>query len=264
MKILIFGAGGYLGSNCVKSFKNIKVVPDITTNVAKFDQVLYSVKKHRPDWILNCSAKTNEDKAETDIEYWKEMIEANLLGAINILKVAHINNIKLCHIRTQFEVIPIDDYSLSKISAYGFISAEKYKDTVLSITPGWFFGGINSTQFDSLLIKSIKEKFPLGITNNSVCTPVYMPDFVEELEKFILNDKRGHFILSGTESCTRYEFAECLAKNLDKNMSDLNWVENNNFPEVVKRPNDWRVMGYLRTYKESIKDFIDSTLCREL
>ena len=65
------------------------------------------------------------------------------------------------------------------------MEAKKYENMTLKILPGWFFGGVNSKQFDALLIRAVKEKKTLGITNNSYCTPVYMPDFCKELEKII-------------------------------------------------------------------------------
>src|SRR3990167_10790807 len=123
MKLLLFGASGYLGKSIQHTFSQIKVIPDDYTDISKFPSVLNSIENHKPDWVLNTAAKTNEEEAEENIEYWRDMIDANLVGAINILKVCHMKNMPLCYIRTPFEQTPIDDHSLSKISAYQFIGA---------------------------------------------------------------------------------------------------------------------------------------------
>ena len=260
MKLLLFGASGYLGKSIQHTFSQIQIIPDDYTDISKFPSVLNSIENHKPDWVLNTAAKTNEDEAEENIEYWRDMIDANLVGAINILKVCHMKNMPLCYIRTPFEQTPIDDYSLSKISAYQFIGAKKYENLVLSILGGWYFGLTEySHQFDKLLIRSIKEKFPLGLTNNSYCSPVFMPDFCRELELAILSNKRGNISIAGTEKATRYEFAKCLAENLGKSMEDFGWTENNNFLERAKRPSDWSIFSPthpVRSYKEAMNDFI--------
>lgn len=255
-KVLLLGANGYLGSNIYEYCKKLDIVHDSFTNIAYLNEITNAIKKSKPDILINCAAQTDEDRAETDIVYWERMIHTNILGAINCLKACKDNNVLYCHIKTPFEVAPVDDYSLSKIAASEFVDAKKYEGITYRILPGWFYGGVQSKQFDQLLVRSIKDKFPLGITNNSYCVPVYMSDFCERLEKIILCDAPGLYPISATSKCTRYEFANCLAKTINKTMKELMWSENNNFEEAGKRPYDWSVYGDLPSYHLKMEDFV--------
>ena len=259
MKALIFGANGYFGKSISSTFKTIDIIPDTFTDITHFREVENAIHYTRPDILINAAALVDEDRAEMDIDYWASLMKVNILGAINCLKACKLNNVKYAHIKTPFEVSPIDDYSLSKISASAFIDAPKYEDMTLKILPGWAYGNggtSQSRQFDALLIRSIKEKIPLGITNNSICCPVYMPDFCERLEKIILENKFGLQTISATESCTRFQFAECVAKVLGKTMEELQWTENNKYPELAKRPPIWATYGDLPSFKERMPDFL--------
>lgn len=256
LKALVFGAKGYFGNNISSGFKTIQTIPDSKTDITKIDDVVNSILFYNPDICINAGAKVNEDLAEENMKYWSEMLNVNVLGAINVLKACEITDKKLTHLRTPFETEVLDDYSLGKASAYQFIKADKYKHMVLAVSPGWAFGGINSRQFDALLIRSIKEKIPLGITNNSYCFPIYMPNFISKLEQVILKGKLGHINIAGIEKATRYEFAKCLARHFGKTMRELNWREDNNFKESARRPSLWGQPGVEPSYKDAMKDFV--------
>ena len=76
MKVLITGVNGQLGLAllkckpnfiCNKSFKIIKADRNLL-NLSIIDRCKEIVKLYKPDWIINCGAYTNVEKAEIDTE----------------------------------------------------------------------------------------------------------------------------------------------------------------------------------------------------
>ena len=53
--------------------------------------------------------------------------------------------------------------------------------------------------------------------------------------------------------------ANCFANALGKNMEEMGWSENNNYPEKAKRPSNWAVVGNLPSYKDKMVDFLKSS-----
>ena len=78
MKILLTGSTGQLGKSVINSKpENIQVIIpqreklDLL-NPKNCEDLIISEK---PDWIINCAAYTNVDKAENDIEFSKIALE---------------------------------------------------------------------------------------------------------------------------------------------------------------------------------------------
>ena len=71
MKILLIGSNGQLGKSIIKKKPNN--IDLIKTSREKFDllnhkQCQSAIYDLRPDWVINCGAYTNVDKAENDKE----------------------------------------------------------------------------------------------------------------------------------------------------------------------------------------------------
>ena len=71
MKVLITGAKGQLGQelilNAPKEFDIVSTSRD-QLNLINPAECIEAIKKHKPDWLINCAAFTNVDKAEIEYE----------------------------------------------------------------------------------------------------------------------------------------------------------------------------------------------------
>ena len=71
MKILLTGGSGQLGKSIIKLKPlNIDLIaPDRSKlDLSRIESCIKFVKKEKPDWIINCGAFTNVDKAESEKE----------------------------------------------------------------------------------------------------------------------------------------------------------------------------------------------------
>ncbi|MEX1314374.1 MAG: NAD(P)-dependent oxidoreductase, partial [Desulfotignum sp.] len=102
MKMLIIGANGQLGSELLRTCPDSCLavgmdLPQIDiTDPAQTDRILAA---HQPDWVVNCAAYTQVDKAESDPETARAV---NHDGAANLARAVKKHRAGLVHISTDF------------------------------------------------------------------------------------------------------------------------------------------------------------------
>ena len=102
MKILLTGGTGQLGKSIIK-LKPLNVdliAPDRSKfNLAETESCIKFVREEKPDWIINCGAFTNVDKAESEKE---KVLLINHEAPKNFSKVLSDYGGKLLHISTDY------------------------------------------------------------------------------------------------------------------------------------------------------------------
>lgn len=98
MRLLVFGKGQFgLAFDRFLPSRGHEVVLDGTTDITELGQVAESVAAHRPDWVINCAAKTNLDWCEQNR---LECFRVNTLGADTVGQACAASGVKLLHIST--------------------------------------------------------------------------------------------------------------------------------------------------------------------
>ena len=102
MKIMITGARGQLGADCVRVFNETHEVMSIDLeelDITRLSDVETMVKDFTPDIILNCAAYTQVDNCETDTEQsWK----INVAGTKNLARSVAKHGGRFIHISTDY------------------------------------------------------------------------------------------------------------------------------------------------------------------
>ena len=102
MKILLTGGSGQLGKSIIK-LKPLNVdliAPDRSKlDLAKTESCIKFVKEEKPDWIINCGAFTNVDKAESEKD---NVFRVNYEAPKNFSKVLSDYGGKLLHISSDY------------------------------------------------------------------------------------------------------------------------------------------------------------------
>jgi dTDP-4-dehydrorhamnose reductase len=249
--ILVIGSNGQLASELkeiqghyselVCSFlakEEIRILDksDISDKIAQF----------RPEFIVNCSAYTAVDKAESAKD---DAFAINEIGVKNVADVAAENGIHLIHISTDFvfdgkksspyneldSVNPMSIYGESKLAGERAVQNSGCHYTI--IRTSWLYSSFGAN-FVKTMIRFGNERESLNVVFDQVGTPTYARDLAE----FILENIRNfsihtnevyHYSNEGVASW--YDFAIEIMQ-LKKIQCKIFPILSSGYPTPAKRP----------------------------
>ena len=223
MKILILGESGQLASEFKKIMLGNKDVYQVGREQADFlkpDQVVKLIREFKPSHIINTSAYTAVDKAETEREAALK-INGAMVGVIG--EVAKKIEASVIHFSTDYvfngqsqtpyvETDPIDP-----VNYYGYTKAigdKNLSDTGCQyqiFRVSWVYG-IYGNNFLKTMLRLGKEKVELKVVNDQVGAPTGSYHIAEACSRILkdplLPDKNGIYHMSPYGKATWFEFAE--------------------------------------------------------
>ncbi len=252
MKVLVTGASGQLGFDCVKELErrhiavrgvNSKDFP--LTDFAVMQQYLLDYK---PDAVIHCAAYTAVDKAEEEAAACEAV---NAIGTRNLAKLCHEIDAKLLYISTDYvfagdgdkfyepqdEKKPQNVYGLSKLKGEQAVAAELEKYFIVRIS--WVFG-INGKNFIRTMLNLSKTHTELNVVNDQIGSPTYTSDLAVLLADIIQSDKYGIYHATNEGTCSWADFAREIFKQARKAVK-VNDVPATAYPTKAKRPYNSRL-----------------------
>lgn len=252
MKVLVTGASGQLGFDCVKELErrhiavrgvNSKDFP--LTDFAVMQQYLLDYK---PDAVIHCAAYTAVDKAEEEAAACEAV---NVIGTRNLAKLCHEIDAKLLYISTDYvfagdgdkfyepqdEKKPQNVYGLSKLKGEQAVAAELEKYFIVRIS--WVFG-INGKNFIRTMLNLSKTHTELNVVNDQIGSPTYTSDLAVLLADIIQSDKYGIYHATNEGTCSWADFAREIFKQARKAVK-VNYVPATAYPTKAKRPYNSRL-----------------------
>lgn len=252
MKVLVTGASGQLGFDCVKELErrhiavrgvNSKDFP--LTDFAVMQQYLLDYK---PDAVIHCAAYTAVDKAEEEAAACEAV---NVIGTRNLAKLCHEIDATLLYISTDYVFAgdgdkfyePQDDkkpqnvYGLSKLKGEQAVAAELEKYFIVRIS--WVFG-INGKNFIRTMLNLSKTHTELNVVNDQIGSPTYTSDLAVLLADIIQSDKYGIYHATNEGTCSWADFAREIFKQARKAVK-VNDVPATAYPTKAKRPYNSRL-----------------------
>lgn len=252
MKVLVTGASGQLGFDCVKELErrhiavrgvNSKDFP--LTDFAVMQQYLLDYK---PDAVIHCAAYTAVDKAEEEAAACEAV---NVIGTRNLAKLCHEIDAKLLYISTDYvfagdgdkfyepqdEKKPQNVYGLSKLKGEQAVAAELEKYFIVRIS--WVFG-INGKNFIRTMLNLSKTHTELNVVNDQIGSPTYTSDLAVLLADIIQSDKYGIYHATNEGTCSWADFAREIFKQ-DRKAVKVNDVPATAYPTKAKRPYNSRL-----------------------
>ncbi len=248
--ILVTGANGQLGA----CFKKISAnYPDFNfvfkssseadiTDKPKLKKLFSEVNF---DWVINCAAYTNVEKAESEKE---KAFRINAEGAQNLAQICNENQAALIHFSTDYvfdgkaenpyketdTTNPINIYGASKLKGELAI-AEVLKEHFIFRT-SWLYSEFGHNFYKTILRK-IEEKAELNITTTQTGTPTNANDLAEFVLEIIASENKnfGLFHFSNLGEATWYDFARAILE-FTGNLKEIRLNENNDFKTIAARP----------------------------
>lgn len=254
-KLLVTGCCGFLGSNVIWSarerydFVATSLHPieledfhveklDVTDRVACLD----TLRKHRPDVVVHCSAHTSAI-ANKEPELAEEV---NVQGTRNMAVACHEVGTRMILISTDMvfdgnksfgekyseedQVLPVTHYGRTKVRAENELRKSKAKWIVARSSN--IYGNcfaitkdraqrVNHAKkhsgFVSSVIDALKEGKSISASTNRYQTPVLATKLAETVLKLDENGHEGIFHVAGKECISRYDFAREIARVFELN-----------------------------------------------
>lgn len=252
MNILVTGANGQLGNEMrrksVGSDDNYIFTDVEELDITDIDAIRAVVKKEQIDFIVNCAAYTNVDKAESDKEF------ADLLNhkaVENLARVCKENDSFLIHISTDYvfggnqnntpcredePTNPLGIYGVTKLAGEQAIVAIGCKHII--IRTAWLYSSFGGN-FVKTMRRLTKERDQLMVVFDQVGTPTYAGDLAQTIVSIIsqgrYNENQGIFHYSNEGVISWYDFAKEICE-LSGHCCNIQPCHSSEFPSPVTRP----------------------------
>jgi dTDP-4-dehydrorhamnose reductase len=270
--ILITGAKGQLGNELKvvsqKYFGYDFIFTDIDTlDITDPVKTTSFILKSRPDWIINCAAYNNVDKAEND---YQAALLVNGIAVKNIADSLKDSTCRFIHISTDYvfdgsSSVPYNDSSpANPLSAYGRSKLEGEKAAVthygtMVIRTSWLYSSFGNN-FVKTIIRLANEKDSLRIVSDQTGSPTYARDLAEAILQIVsgvirnqLAFNAGIYNYSNEGVCTWYDFATAIIEEAGLSCQVLP-ILTAEYPADAKRP------AYSVMNKAKIKDNFNITI----
>ena len=279
MKILITGAGGQLGNDCVALLGNKYNVQGCNSrqlNIGDQAQVEDTIKNVQPDVVINCAAYTAVDNCETE----KECCElVNATGAKYLAAACQKNNSRLVHISTDYvfdgnkpvpgeyteqdATSPLSTYGHSKLHGEQLIAANM--DNYLIVRTAWLYGMGGKNFLKTMLRLALADPDrTVTVVNDQYGSLTWTATLARQLKKVLNDNLTGIVHATAEQYCTWYEGAQYFLKAMDVPFS-LAPCTTDQYPTPAHRPTNsilanTRLKKYglqvMQTWQQDIDDFV--------
>ena len=275
--ILVLGGQSQLARElkCLLEPSHSDFLSKLECDICDREAILKLLSEKEYKYIVNCSAYTNVDLAESDKD---QAYAVNALGVENIVWALQGRYTKLIHITTDFvfdgaqkkpylegdATNPLSVYGKSK--ERGELEALKYRNSIVLRT-SWLYSHIGKN-FVTTMIQLMQYRDQINVVNDQVGSPTYAKDLAGVIAKICRGGdiKWGEIYHFSNEGCASwYEFA-CEIKRIMSFNVRVCPVSSSEFPQKAQRPtysvlNKEKIKNYLnidiRDWKESLRLCLD-------
>lgn len=250
MNILVTGANGQLGNEIRR--RSVGCNHHFTfTDVAELDitdaaAVLEMASNTKAEFIINCAAYTNVDKAEDD-EQTAHLI--NCTATANLAAAAKQVGATLIHVSTDYvfdgcgctpytedaAVAPTGAYGRTKLAGEQAVAESGCKHII--IRTAWLY-----SPFGRNFVKTMRtltaEREHLQVVFDQVGSPTYAGDLADAILHIVeggTHEAYGTYHYSNEGVCSWYDFAKEICE-MSGNVCDIRPCHSNEFPSKVARP----------------------------
>ena len=250
MNILITGCNGQLGSELraiekeyaqYRFFNTSHQELDVTDHVA----VATYVEEHEIDGIINCSAYTAVDKAESDIDNCKAI---NTEAPANLAMAIEKRGGWLIHVSTDYvfdgtkhtpynetdATCPNSVYGSTKLA--GEESAMKLCQHTMVVRTSWLYSAFGNN-FVKTMIRLGHTKDELGVIFDQIGTPTYASDLARAIMAAVEHGVvAGIYHYSDEGVASWYDFTKAIHRLAGITDCQVNPIHTSEYPTPAKRP----------------------------
>src|SRR5437870_4390334 len=245
MRVLIFGASGLLGKALTSEWTGDQVIglSSKDADIRDSQQVLETVERSRPEWIVLAAAFTDVDGCETHSDV---AMEVNCRGALNVAQAASHFEARLLFLSTDYvfdgaKSTPYEtDDPRAPQSAYGRSKA-KAETRLSKILPdccivrtSWLFG-VGGKCFPDTILKLAATRAQIDVVNDQLGSPTYAVDLARATIQLCRKGTKGVVHVTNRGECTWFDFARAIASAAELK-TIIRPTTTDKFPRAAKRP----------------------------
>ena len=258
-KILLTGSSGQLGRAVRAEYKNeaqfiltdvsgpvLDVPEGMYLDITDADQVQKTMKRVRPDVVINCGAMTDVDGCEADVD---RAFRVNALGPRNLAAVADEIGAKMIHISTDYvfsgtdpnplgeleEPDPISVYGRSKLAGENFV--KDCTNRFFILRTAWLYG--EGKNFVNTMLKLAETRDEVSVVDDQIGSPTSAAELARVIHRLEPTICYGLYHATCEGSVSWADFAKRIFEKAGKTMrveaiSSAEYKKRN--PNVADRP----------------------------
>lgn len=250
-RILVIGGNGQLG-HCLQKLApkyhnqfDFNFTGSDMVNITDRAQIKKEIEEYQPDIVINASAYTAVDLAESEEE---KAFAVNAYGVGDLAEVCNDHHAMLIHVSTDYVFDGETNLSYSEddftnpVGIYGAskrkgeeLALENNPETVI-IRTSWLYSEFNKN-FVKTMLHLFEVKDELGIVADQFGQPTNANDLAEAIMDIIESEKKifGIYHFSNYPETNWFEFADKI-KQFSKSDVQLKPITTEQFPTPAKRP----------------------------
>ncbi|WPD24751.1 MAG: dTDP-4-dehydrorhamnose reductase [Candidatus Electrothrix scaldis] len=267
MNILITGAGGQLGQDCLKIVGDEHAVHGRTSgqlDITQADQVQREIKKLHPDVVINCAAYTAVDKCESEQEAcWA----VNAQGPAHLAETCVAAGTRLIHISTDYvfsgnklvpepyteqdPVEPLSAYGRSKLAGEQAIAQRM--DDFLILRTSWLYGmGGNNFLKTMLRLAMADSERTIRVVDDQYGSLTWTMTLARQIKQLLFSELKGIAHATAEGSSTWYAGAKYFLESMGVNFA-LEPCTTAEYPTPARRPvNSILENNFLKTKQSNL------------
>ena len=222
MRILVTGSTGQLGSEVLGAFSQSghEIIAPVRQELDFLnpDEVADRVRRLQPDWVINCAAYTQVDRAESEVEQAfvinRDSV-AQLAGAVagyggNLLQVSTdfvFDGEQSRPYREEDDARPLGVYGRSKWEGEQAVRAVLPEAIILRTA--WVYG-VHGHNFVKTILRVASEGKPLRVVDDQVGSPTWARDIAGAIRALVQHRARGTYHYTNAGSTSWHGFATAI------------------------------------------------------
>lgn len=253
MNIVVIGKNGQLAWELARlknDKKNIICLSRTEVDITDKNSLKETIMQHSPDAVINASAYTAVDLAETEKEQ-AHLINATAVG--NLADVCAQLSIHFVHVSTDFvfsgesgvPYLPNEPYAPLGVYGESKAQGEKLISQILSdqsciIRTSWVYSS-HGSNFVKTMLRLMAEKPELGVISDQIGSPTYAKGLAKACLAAAVNKITGIHHWSDAGVASWYDFAVAIqevgvSKKLLDKVIPIKPITTKDFPTPAKRP----------------------------
>ncbi len=250
MNVLITGAGGQLGKDCIQIMRPNHIVHACSStqlNITRLQQVQDTIESLQPDVVINCAAYTAVDACEQEQDSCRAVNEH---GPGNLAAACAEIGCRLIHISTDYVFdgskpipeayeeqdppSPLSIYGSSKLA--GEQNIARSMDDFLILRTAWLYGmGGNNFLKTMLRLAVADPKRTVRVVNDQYGALTWTQTLARQIQQVLRSDLTGLAHATAEDYCTWHEGARYFLKALNVEFS-LVPCNTSEYPTPAHRP----------------------------